>query len=271
MIHFDLTQYRHTKTGEVILSYDEIEEFTEQILKEYKPEALTTPQALDCDDFIEGYLGAIVDYQDIYTRTAEETILGCAIFSEQPLAVFDRERMCKSEILCAPKTVVLDNSLLGKRQVQHNCTGFHEGGHLVIHPYLFLPYEHQQTLHFYLEQNICCRRSGIETMNASTPLVTAEQWREWQATTFAVTLALNRHGLKIATLDLFRKHGIWSDQLITDEDDEKRHLADHTIPEELHNIFDMSKEAIRYRLEKVGLYTTQKKFDWKNAQLGLPF
>ena len=121
MIHFDHTQYRHTKTGEVILGYEDIEEFTERIIREYKPEALETPQALDCDDFLEGYLGATVDYQDIYTPKADETILGCAIFSEQSLAVFDKEHMRKLEIQCAPQTVVLDNLLLGKRQVQHNC------------------------------------------------------------------------------------------------------------------------------------------------------
>lgn len=269
MIPFDYSRFHRTKAGGIYLSYQQIEMLSEMLLQDYKPELLIEPMAIEYDDFLEGYLEVKLDYQHIYSTTDEGDILGCALFSGQKLAVFDKENNCKSYREYEPNTVVLDLSLIeGNHVVQENITGLHEGGHIWLHGPAMQVDQHQITLSEVDYGKICCRRSGInivERPNASLE----ESWREWQATTFAVTMALPRKSLEISVLELFKHYGITGRQMVIDADPGAWDLSYHTIPEDLRNIYNMSKEAIRYRLEKTGFYITKEKYDEEHAQMTL--
>lgn len=270
MIEFDVNKYHRTRDNGVYLSYSQIEELTEMILLDYDSQIVKEPQAVDYDDFLECYLNVgLVDYQHIYTTSKQGEILGCSIFSKQSLPVFNKEKMCKDYIVYSPKTVVLDKSLVdGDRKIQENITGLHEAGHIWLHSYFFLESPDQLTLKSISDQRICCRKSGMEPIERVNPS-TGELWREWQATTFAVTFALPKKSLDISVRELFRQYGIGDGPLITDADNGAWELAVHTIPGELSKIYDMSKEAIRYRLEKTGFYITKKKYEEEHAQMSL--
>ncbi len=269
MIQFDYSRFHRTKTGGIYLSYQQLEGLTEILLQDYNPELLREPMAIEYDDFLEGYLGVELDYQHIYSSGDEGDILGCAIFSNQELAVFDKENMCKNYRSYGPNTVVLDVSLVeGDRVVQENITGLHEGGHIWIHGPILQVDQHQVTLAGYDHSKICCSRDGIETIVKPYSSL-EEQWREWQATIFAVTMALPRKSLEISVPELFDRHGIEGRQMVIDADEAARELSYYTIPEELKNIYNMSKEAIRYRLEEVGFYITKKKYEEEHAQMSL--
>lgn len=269
MIQFDYNRFHRTKTGGIYLSYLDIESLTEMLLQDYKPELLTEPGAIEYDDFLEGYLGVSLDYQHIYTSGDEGDILGCAIFSNQRLAVFDKENKRKSYRDYGPNTVVLGLSLVeGNRVIQENITGLHEGGHIWIHGPLLQEDPHQMTLAGFKYNKICCSRSKIEEVQKPYSSI-EESWREWQATTFAVTMALPRKSLKIAVPELFKRYGVNGQQMVIDTDPGSWELSYHTIPEELKNIYNMSKEAIRYRLTKTGFYITKKKFEEEHAQMSL--
>lgn len=269
MISFDTSKCKFTKDGGVYLSYNQIEKLTEEILTDYKPQILKDPQPVEYDDFLECYLEVNVDYQHIYTTGLQGDILGCTLFSRQQLPVFDREHMCKSFRTYDPITIVLDCSLTdGSRKVQENITGLHEGGHVWLHGSFFMEAVGQMKINDVMSERICCRKDcmeAIEQMRCSD----AEMWREWQATTFAVTLALPRQSLEISVPEIFRKYGINGQQMITDADQGAYELSYRIIPEELHNIYNMSKEAIRYRLERTGFYITKKKYEEDHAQLTL--
>lgn len=64
----DSSRYRKTKYGGLYLSYSDIEQLTEDIIMDYRPAILTEPQAVEYDDFLEGYLDANIQYQYIYTQ-----------------------------------------------------------------------------------------------------------------------------------------------------------------------------------------------------------
>lgn len=269
MILFDDSRYHKTKNNGIYLKYNQIEELTEMILADFKPEVLTEPQAVDYDEFLECYLEVNLDYQHIYTTSNQGEILGCAIFEEQSLPVFDKENMCKKYIKYDPNTVILDLSLVGgERKVQENITGLHEGGHIWLHSYYFRECEGQTKIKTLRDGRFCCRKSGMEQVEYTSPS-TDEMWREWQATTFAVTMALPRKSLDISVVEIFHKYGINEKQLVMDADNQTWYLANNVIPEELKKIYKMSKESIRYRLEKTGYYTTKKKYEEEHAQLCL--
>ena len=94
------------------LRYSEIEDITERLLEDYCPDLLKIPNAIEYDDFLENYLEVNLDYQHIYSSTGEGDILGCSTFSQQKIAIFDKENMRKAYIDCPPKTVILDMSLV---------------------------------------------------------------------------------------------------------------------------------------------------------------
>lgn len=80
-------------------------------------------------------------------------------------------------------------------------------------------------------------------------------------------MALPKRSLDITIPELFHYHGVKGNQLITDADQGARELSYHVIPERLSKFYNMSKEAIRYRLEKTGFYTTKQKYEEEHAQL----
>lgn len=210
-----------------------------------------------------------MDYQHIYSTQDEGDILGCTLFSEQLLSIFDKENMCKSHIHYYPIAVVLDKSLVeGNRRIQENITGLHEGGHIWLHSSFYSEMDGQLVFNDMKNHRICCRKGDMEAIELQK-CSSAEMWREWQATTFAVTLGLPKKSLDISVPQVFRKYGIQENVLVIDDDYRTYELFYHLIPEELSRIYNMSKEAIRYRLEKTGFYTTRKKYDEAHAQLSL--
>ena len=271
MIVFDSSKYHKSKYGGIYLSYEEIERITEEIISDYKPSLLTEPHAVEYDDFLEGYLGATVMYQDIYTESAEDAILGCTVFNHQRIPVFDRENMRKDYIECNPRTIILDNSLItGDRKIQENITGLHEGGHLFFHSEE-LTQAGGQGLFEYDKSIIRCKNSDIKKAEnlKNIRARTTEEWREWQATIFAVTMALPRKSLVIAVHELFDEYNIKTEQLIIDGSLCNISRAD-SIMYRLANLYDMSMEAIRYRLMKIGLFTTMKEYKEKHTHIQVP-
>ncbi len=273
MIKFDSSKYHKTRDGGVYLKYEDIEMMTEQIIIDYDESLLRYPRAIEYDDFIEGYLGATLMYQDIYTPDPDDVILGCTVFNNQAVPIFDRESMRKSYVNCRPGTIILDNSLIqGERKIQENISGLHEGGHYWLHKEQFAEIEGQKSLNDF-NGTICCRRGDIESSGGleKSRLNNAEMWREWQANIFAVTIALPKKSLDIAVRELFKKYGIDTDVLIVDAGFGYRYIADKTIPGELSEIYNMSMQSIKYRLEKTGFYTTKKKYEEEhsNAQMSI--
>lgn len=268
MIPFNDNHYKKTKNGGLYLRYSEIENITETLLNDYRPDLLSNPGAIKYDDFLENYLGADLQYQYLYSSSDEGDILGCSVFSSQRIAVFDKDTMTKEFISCPAGSVILDMSLIdGTRQIQENITGLHEGGHIYLHDYWFSDYKGQRSLNF--SQGIkCCRQTDINYFQ-TLGLTTDDYWREWQATIFAVTIALPRKSLAISLPEIFRKNNIDDKQLVIDANSDNRYLAEHVIPETVGKIYNMSKECVRYRLIETGYFINKQRFEQEHAQMTL--
>ena len=265
MIKFDGRNFHKNKICGYYISYIEMERMTADLVKDYDATLFTNPKAIDAEDFLLNYLNATeVDYQHIYPDE-DGIILGCTIFDESLLPVYNKDQSKKEYIHYDPRSVIIDRSLVeGNRIIQNSITTLHEGGHLWLHESIYAGSKDQLMIN---NQNgyIACHR--METSDdAYNQYPDAEKWLERQATWFAVTLALPNESLQIETIDLFRKNGIKEDTLIYDTT-ENNELAKNIIPAELSKIYKMSKEAIYYRLQKTELYTTEEEYNAKRAQI----
>ena len=187
---------RKQKDGTPVLSNVEIEEYAERVLYDYNPRYLEEPWELDALKFLEFYLGATVDYMDIYCDEGEQ-IAGATVFNDENIRVFDRENLCTRMVPVQGQTILIDNSTMdeGKEEFAR-FTELHEGGHFCMHQGVFRNTDGQMNIFDFIPQQtgsnvVCCRRSELEGAHRGG-LKTSEDWREHQANTFAAAIAMPR-------------------------------------------------------------------------------
>ncbi|MGI6429331.1 MAG: hypothetical protein ACOXZ6_06355 [Syntrophomonadaceae bacterium] len=89
-----------------ILKDTEIDELAEMLLADYKPQLLKEPTPINHLHFLESYLGANIEFMDIYYE--DKPIWGATAFNDQEyIKVFDREN-------CRVGVRKLTNRTIGK-------------------------------------------------------------------------------------------------------------------------------------------------------------
>ncbi len=263
MIDF-ICRRMNARTRTPILSDAEIEQIAEQLLMDYKPELLEQPGRINALHFLESYLGATIDFQDIYYPEGASAILGAAVFADSNIRVFDRERMRTAGKSVYRKTILLDNSLMqsGKDGLQL-FTALHEGGHLYLHAAAFSepscdtkPGEAQAV--------VCCRRRsiGFGGLRRMFGEWTDLDFREHQANVFAASIAMPRKTFVPYVQQFFE------DSFVPPE---SRFMGNASMEcfvmppllWHLYRIYGVSKTAALVQLKKYGLYVRppKKQFD----------
>lgn len=99
------------KNNTPILKDVEIDDLAEMILYDYKPKLLKEPGPINYLHFLESYLGATIEFKDIYYD--DKPIWGATSFNDdEPLKVFDRENMCIKPEKLKRRTIVIDNYVM---------------------------------------------------------------------------------------------------------------------------------------------------------------
>ena len=263
MIEFKSNLYGKCKDGTCYISDKEIEEWTELIIEDYDKSYFTEPRLFDYERFLYDYLNVDnIDYRDIYSEDGQE-IMGCAIFNKQPLKIIDEESGCLDAIVYNPNTVVIGNVVMeGSRKIQENFTGMHEGGHLWMHKNVYSQMEGQKTI--YKTGIAVCRTQDV--LRNKKRSLTPDEMKEHQANVFASRLMMPKKSLEIVMDDLFRKYGITDNQLVYDEPSLKD-IANHKIPQELKNIYGISKQSAVIRLKSLEYYITKEMYIQDKKQL----
>lgn len=263
MIEFRSDKYKKSK-GVNILSYEQIDEITKMLLIDYDKSYLKEPKLLDVEDFALNYLNASdLDYQYICSPKGEGEILGATTFEKCGIKVYDKQSSSEYIQKYDKYSIILSRELVdGKRTSQHGITGFHECGHLYMHKGYYSCIEEQMSLDINIDKRLC-NRTHIE-MYKNKKLSTPQDWIEWQATIFAVTIALNADSIAIAMDDIFKRNFIKNNIVI---EDDNMYLAYECIPKELSKIYGISKEAIIYRLRRLGYYMTKDEYKKNKSQI----
>lgn len=255
----------------------EIQEYAETLLQDYKPKLLQEPGKINPLHFVESYLEATIDYQDIYYPENSPAIAGATVFNDDRILVFDREANCIRPIKVDANTILIDNSTMedGKEGFAA-FTVLHEGGHLCLHPAVYRRIGGQLSFfddHKDGDHVVCCRRSSLEGGCARrSKLTTQEDFREHQANVFAAAVAMPRQTFIPAAQDLIRKCGFRDGIYVTPEImDWDYTLGISAIEETLSALFGVSKSAANVQMRRLGLLMTEREYMEQHSQLAVAF
>lgn len=260
-----------------IVKDTEIQEYAEALLEDYKPKLLKEPGKVNPLHFVESYLGAVIDYQDIYYPENTPAIAGATVFNEDRVLIFDREANCIRPIKVSANTVLIDNSTMedGKEGFAA-FTVLHEGGHLCIHPAVYRRMEGQMRLfddHKDGDYVVCCRRSSLEGgYTRRSKLTTQEEFREHQANVFAASIAMPRRTFVPAAQELIRKcgykDGVYVMPTVIDWD---YTFGLSAIEETLSEIYGVSKSAANVHMRRLGLLMDEEEYREQHRQMAVAF
>jgi len=270
MVDLNCRRFDRQSNNTPILSNKEIDHFAHAVLADYKPTLLQEPGKIRFEHFLESYLGATVVYYDIWSDDPERPIWGATAFKDEELKVFDRENMCTTTICIPARTVVIDNSVIADGEGGRALfTGLHEGGHLLIHPGVYAAECEEQIslIDNSLSPVVCCRRNNIENFGTVKRTKTAAEWREHHADYFAAALAMPNATFIPFAGRLLHKYEVRKGRIVTGVDEDLDYLAEELLPEEISEVYGVSKRAAFVKLKKSGFVMDKKAYEYDSAQL----
>lgn len=278
MIEFHCSRCKNDVTP--IVTDQAVQEYAEAVLEDYKPKLLREPGRINATHFLESYLGATVDYQDIYYEENSSPIAGATVFNDDKVLVFDRENMCVRPIDVSAGTILIDNSTMqdGKEGFS-KFTHLHEGGHFLMHPAVYRRVENQLSFFDFGQDSpgshvAACKRSSIcgSSGEKRPRLVTEEDFREHQANTFAAAIAMPRRTFIPCAQAMIRRagfpEGIWVEDNVMDWDSE---LGLSCLVDRLAEIYGVSRSAAKVQLKRQRLLMTQTEYQQLHSQLAVAF
>lgn len=244
MISFRYRYFRKDHTP--VVTDLEIQSYAEAILSDYKPQLLREPGRINGLHFLESYLGATVEFMDIYCPEGTK-IAGATVFNDEKVLIFDREHLCIRPVSVKADTILIDNETMNSANEAFALfTQLHEGGHFCMHREVYKKKAATDGI-------VSCRRSSIEEPRRQ--LQTEQDFREHQANTFAAALAMPRPVFIPLARELFLEEGqtggIWYEPDM--EYPGYSYMGLTRIISELSCIFGTSESAIRVQLQRQGL------------------
>lgn len=226
--------FRMKKNGVPVLSKDEIETIAFKYVRDFQPEALTEPQPLMIEDFIECYLGMTPDYQYL---SHNGVYLGMTVFNDTDFVpVYSVETGRAEYIHADARTVIIDRRLIEdpKQEHRYRFTLGHESGHDIFHPAVFA-YNRDQISLFDDPPipMIQCRVDTGRAKRKDPQHWTDKERMEWQANHFSSAFLMPGAAVEIV-YNRNMKHDISLQNYLTITD--------------MANTFNVSPEAALYRL-----------------------
>ena len=239
-----------------ILKDTEIDELAEMLLADYKPQLLKEPTPINHLHFLESYLGANIEFMDIYYE--DKPIWGATAFNDQEyIKVFDRENCRVGVRKLTNRTIVIDNYVMQEgKEGLGLFTGLHEGGHLWLHPGVFTAPDNSGQLSLFKDEKpkirpvVCCRHNNIESFGRKKALVTSEDFREHQADYFASAIAMPKSTFIPLALEILNLNGITGGRVITGIDWQHDWFAEEEFPRLIAGVYGVSKQAAFNKLRK---------------------
>lgn len=233
-------QFKTKQNGVPVLSKQDIEAIGENFLQDFCPDALTNPQPVDVERFLEMYLGLRLDFQFL---SNDGRYLGMMVFNDtDKVIIYDPDKNEADYIHADARTVLIDNSLLEDNQEhRYRYTIGHECGHDIFHSG-FYSYNPNQMSLFDNDRTgdpamVQCRMVGQSNYGARKSWTDAE-WMEWQSNYFSSVLLMPKEAVKkVAGKPILEG---------------KFSMAAYSMVSKVARTFNVSPEAAKYRLEAVG-------------------
>lgn len=234
-------KYLTKESGVPILSKVDQDAIAENFIRDYSPEALRKPRALDIDGFAFNYLGLKLDFQHL---SHDESILGAMVFQDTSIPIYVPEEHRARYFKVQGGTIIVDRTLGEINQEnRYRYTVGHETSHAIFHEeYFKMINEEDNSL-----DNSCHvphyqghMYKGYKPYKRWTSL----DWVEWQANYFAAALLMP----KTMVYELIRNHSLKN---INFKEYEYVHLVSKT--------FQVSWEAAANRLKSLRVISNVRK------------
>ena len=230
------------------ITYDVLEEYAERLVWDFAPELLRNPGIINVEEFLEYYLGLSVAYRRIcYNRK----ILGITAFNDGTVDIIDDETGQPDELPVTRGTVIIDPSLLLKRnEPRGRFTMVHEGGgHWLLHRKAFANDNPFGPAGIYKNQYLTAKEGRGDYLRSTKERNDIERM-ERQADFLAASILMPRPALRVAYREFFKYYGEKPRRIVrgTSPMDD---LFAKQLPEYVAKVFNVSNKAALIRLEKL--------------------
>lgn len=240
--------YKKEKHGLYVLGKENIENESENILRQFCPDCLVEPKEIDVEKLIED-----MGLDLCYAKMSENSeILGAFVFNKGVIPTYTDDHF--ENKVYSEKTIIIDSTMAENDDPRLRFTYGHELGHYVIQYDIFHINENQLSLFNFSEEHdnaVICKRESIgfgNLFNRRKSLETKEDWQEWQANYFSSTLLIPKCTLKIALKPYLDTYDVMDQASLLNklEVEEIMELVD-----KLSKIYNVSNEMMINRLKSL--------------------
>jgi Zn-dependent peptidase ImmA (M78 family) len=229
------------------LTYDSLDNYAEQLVRDFAPNAIETPGVLDVDSFMEFYLNLHVEFHQLCFG---RNVLGITAFSDGTVDVLNEETGMSAKLPVTTGTVVLDTSLCSKRNVPRlRFTMLHEGSHWLLHRKAFDKKNPFGVVGAYENRYIAAKEGRVD-YSRSRKEKTNIDYMERQADFLSSAILMNRPALRLAYREFFATYDEKPRQVVRKKSPQDDCFA-KLLPEYVAKTFGVSKRAALIRLEKL--------------------
>lgn len=225
------------RNGVPILHKSEIDIIGECFIRDFQPKVLSKPEPVDIEAFVEYYLGMATDFQFL---SHNGIYLGMTVFNDtDKIPVWCPETNRAEYVSARARTIIIDNRLLEKNQHhRYRFTVGHEGSHDIFHTGVYASNPYQTSI-FDSEQMpvIQCRLDSGR--GRGDPRYWNDKDRmEWQADRLSSALLMPASAVRLVA----ERYG-----------STRSPIRNAKVINDMVEIFDVSTEAVVYRLKDLGL------------------
>lgn len=229
------------------LTYDVLDEYAEKVIADAAVASVHQPVPVDVDAFMEFYLGLQVEYKQL---SYDRKVLGLTAFNAGYVQVIDEDTYQPMPLLVQAGTVIIDTSLLHKRnEARLRFTLMHEGSHWLLHQRAYSADNSFFSNEVYDNQYLAAKEGRIDYSRKQSERNDSERM-ERQADFLASALLMPRPALRVAYRQYFQYYNQKPGTIVRGKDFwHDSHAAQ--VPAYIAKQFGVSKRAALIRLEKL--------------------
>lgn len=261
MIEFNCPNRKYDGTP-VVCDLD-VMAYAEAQVGDYKPGLLKTPGKINALHFVESYLGASVDVQNILNVVPGMEINGITVFKDAMITVREDEEFISK--LFPAGTVIIDQTVIGRENGFEQFTIVHEGGHFCMHYPAFCGQDVLAARS--MMDKIMCRSSGMENDRHDNRKWTDRDFMEHQANVYAASVLMPRPTFVPFVMELNKKAGYSNGIFVRPSIDpfyQYRHWYTYLeeIGQKIAETYGVSESAAFVHMKRCGLIRTEDPKDY---------
>ena len=194
--------------GTPVVTDLEVMAYAEAQIRDYNPELLKVPGKLNFMHFVESYLEAPVDVQDIRFVVPGAEISGVTVFKDAMITVMENGARVEKEF--AAGTIIIDQSVITRDDSYTAFTTCHEAGHYCMHYPFFCGQDviaARSGRRGNFMDKVMCRSTVIGADKHENRKWTDQDFMEHQANVYGAALLMPRQSFVPFVQELNRKAG----------------------------------------------------------------